>query len=96
MATITITPDNLETQAGELLKFKQQHDDAYKQIDSLVHNLVAEWTGEAQTAFINSFDSKKATFTQFGVDMENFANLMKKAAERMRAADTELKSQMNV
>jgi WXG100 family type VII secretion target len=95
MSTIKVTPQSLRDRAKELQKYNQQHNDSYKSIDSMVHNLVMEFTGEAQTAFINSFDSKKATFEQFSTEMENFAAFLNKVAGRMEQTDQDLKSQMS-
>ena len=63
-------------------------------MDAQVHNLVSEWTGEAQSAFIATFEGNRASFEKFGANIETFAQLMDEAANRMEQADQELRAKM--
>ena len=93
MALIKITPETLQGQAKELRSKKTQHEDVYQQIRQLVTSLAEEWQGETQKAFHDSFTQKDVVFKQFSDEMEKFAQFMDQAAERMRAAEEELKGQ---
>jgi WXG100 family type VII secretion target len=94
MATIKITPEDLEAKASDLRKRKDEHSQIYTQITQLVNDIVSVWEGESQKAFQSSFQSKDPTFKKFAEDIEAFAQLMNTAATRMRDTEAELKSQM--
>lgn len=96
MASIKITPENLREEATTLRKHNETHRQAYANMDSLVHNLVSEWTGEAQTAFVETFDGNKVSFEKFGTDIDAFAKLMDDSANRMEQTDQELKAKMAI
>ena len=93
MPLIKITPELLEGQAKDLQSKKANHEDIYQQIKQLVTSLTAEWQGETQQAFSDSFAQKDVTFRQFSEEMEKFAQFMNQAAARMRATEEELKAQ---
>jgi WXG100 family type VII secretion target len=63
-------------------------------MEGLVRNLISEWTGEAQTAFLQTFEGNKPSFEKFGTDIDTFARLMDDSANRMEQTDQELKSKM--
>ncbi|MDR2180684.1 MAG: WXG100 family type VII secretion target [Synergistaceae bacterium] len=96
MTTIKITPESLREQANILRKHNERHRGAYDNIDSLVHNLVSEWTGEAQAAFLTTFEGNKVSFEKFGTDIDTFVRLMDDTANRMEQTDQELKSKMAI
>ncbi|MDR2175045.1 MAG: WXG100 family type VII secretion target [Synergistaceae bacterium] len=96
MANIKITPESLRTHATTLRKHNETHRQAYASMDSLVHNLASEWTGEAQTAFLATFDGNKPSFEKFGIDIDAFAKLMDDSANRMEQTDQEIKAKMTL
>jgi WXG100 family type VII secretion target len=96
MANIKITPESLRTRAATLGNQNQTHREAYGKMDSLVHNLVGEWTGEAQSAFLATFEGNKSSFEKFGTDIEKFVQLMKNTADRMEQTDQDLKAKMAI
>jgi WXG100 family type VII secretion target len=96
MADIKVTPESLRSQAQSLRKYNDEHRESYGQMDVLVHNLVTEWTGEAQSAFIATFDGNKSSFEKFAADIDAFARMLDEAANRMEQADQELKAKMAV
>jgi WXG100 family type VII secretion target len=96
MASIKITPEKLREEAVTLRRRNDTHRDAYSRMDSLVHNLVSEWTGEAQAAFVEIFDGNKVSLEKFGTDIEAFAKLMDNAANRMEQTDQDLKAKMAI
>ena len=94
MAKIKITPENLESQAKTLREYNASHATEYGKMKTLVNNLVAEWEGEAQTAFKNSFDQRDTQFKKFEEDIEGFAKLMDEAARQMRQTEEALTNRM--
>ena len=94
MAKIRITPENLEGQAKTLRDYNASHAAEYGKMKTLVSNLVAEWEGEAQSAFKNSFDQRDSQFKKFEEDIEGFAKLMDEAARQMRDTENALKTRM--
>ena len=96
MANIKITPESLRSQAQSLRKYNEEHRQAYGQMDAHVHNLVTEWTGAAQSAFIATFEGNRSSFEKFAVDIDAFAKMMDDAAARMEQTDQELKAKMAI
>lgn len=85
---ILLTPENLQTEAANLLNCKSSLDNVFNQIASLVAGLIDHWHGNAQTAFSNSFNSKRTIFDKFSQDMASFAEFMKSYAISMQDTET--------
>lgn len=84
---ILLTPENLMSEASNLLNYKSALDDIFNQIANLIAGFVSHWHGETQTAFADSFNQKRAVFDKFSQDMASFADFMKTYAISMQ--DTE-------
>lgn len=95
MAKIRITPETLESQATQLNNLKEQHEQVYQQIQSLVNDVATEWEGEANAAFTQSFKGNDTAFKKFGQDVESFRQRMIKAAQEMRQAEEAVKAKMS-
>lgn len=87
MAMIQITPDMLRGKATELRGLKQQHDDNINKIKNLVNGLTDQWKGDAQTAFLEKFNSMQPTMQQFTEMLESFARKMDESANILQEAD---------
>jgi WXG100 family type VII secretion target len=96
MASIKITPESLRERATTLSGYNETHRGAYGQMDTLVHNLVSEWTGEAQAAFLATFEGNKSSFDKFGTDIDAFVQLMKNTADHMEQTDQAIKAKMTL
>lgn len=94
MAMIQITPDILMSKASEVRNLKSTHDDTMNRLKSLVHDLNSVWKGEAQDAFLTSFDGMQSKFTEFSEMLEGYAKLMDTAARELQTTDQQLKGQM--
>lgn len=94
MAMIQITPDILMSKASEVRNLKSTHDDTMNRLKSLVHDLNSVWKGEAQDAFLASFDGMQSKFTDFSEMLEGYAKLMDSAARELQTTDQQLKGQM--
>lgn len=95
MALIQVTPDLLKGKANELRGLKGQHDEAMSKMKTLITNLNEVWKGDAQTAFLNKYESMQSTFTSFSQMLEDYAKLMDNAAQQMGDLDTNLASKMS-
>ena len=95
MALSQVTPDLLKGKANELRTLKGQHDEAMSKMRSLITNLNEVWKGDAQTAFLNKYESMQSTFTNFSQMLEDYAKLMDNAAQQMGDLDTSLASKMS-
>ena len=92
MPEIYLTPDRvsgaarqMRTQEEELKKFVQK-------IDSFVNGFLPSWKGDAQKAFINSWNAKKATYEKFvKEDMPNFSKFLENYASTMTGIDSSAK-----
>ncbi len=83
MPRILVTPENLRDEAAKLEQEAAKNDDVLNQLDTLINGLVQGWEGEAQQAFVNSYNTKRATFKKFGDEMKDFVAFMKKFADVM-------------
>ena len=95
MALIQITPEALRGKAGEVRSYKGEHDEVIQRLRTLVNGLSETWKGDAQTAFVDKFESIQASFTNFSEMLEGYAKLMDTAATEMENADQSLKSTMS-
>ena len=92
MATIQVTPDILRSKASEVRNLKSTHDDTMNRLKSLVHDLNSVWKGEAQDAFLASFDGMQSKFTEFSEMLEGYAKLMDTAANELEIVDQNVKA----
>lgn len=95
MAIIQVTPEMLRSKATELRGYNAQHSEAMQKMRTLVTNLNEIWKGDAQTAFLNKYESMQPTFANFAEMLEDYAKLMDVAAQQMQELDASLASQMN-
>lgn len=95
MPIIQVTPELLEAKSGEMRNLRAQHDEVMTKMKTLVHALNEQWKGEAQTAFVNKFDSMQGTFVSFSEMLEGYAKMMDSSAKTMREVDQALKNSIN-
>lgn len=89
MANIKVDPDVLDQKAKNIRTYKQQHDDAISNLNSLVDGLNGEWIGTAKTNYVNSYNEFKGSFNSFSERMEELAKALEKKAAEYRAADNQ-------
>ena len=94
MAIIQVTPEVLNSKAGEVRSLKSQHDETISKLRSLVLALNETWKGEAQDAFVAKFESMQSTFTNFSEMLDSYAKLMDTAARELQNTDQSLKATM--
>lgn len=95
MATIQVTPDLLNSKATELRGIKDDHDQAMARMRTLILGLNEIWKGDAQDAYVAKFESMQSTFTNFSQMLEDYAQLMNTAAQRLSETDASLQGTMN-
>ena len=83
MPKILLTPENLKAEATKLENTAAKNDDVLSKLDNLINGLVEGWEGEAQAAFINSYNSKKESFKKFTEEMKEFVEFMRHFAQVM-------------
>ena len=92
-ADILLTPETLLDEYANLLKNKAALDQVVNDIlNNIIKTLVEHWQGEAQQAFENSFNQKKAAFDKFSEEMQTFANFIKEYADQMKALEEKQKN----
>lgn len=84
---IMLTPEELESEASRLEQMAQQNDDVIKELDGVMQGLVEGWEGDAQRAFSESFNTKKATFQKLSEEMRALAGKVKAFASQMQAEE---------
>ena len=87
MAIITVTPDQLRTEAARLGQFIDQHDNNMTNIRNLVNSLSGQWKGAAQDAFYAQFESQQPVFNDFKERLRKFQLLMNDSANRLQETD---------
>ena len=81
---VLLTPEELEDEAVKLVDTAKRNDDVIATLNTLEQGLLADWEGDAQQAFLDSYRKKRETFKSFTEDMEKLANNIKTFAAHMR------------
>jgi len=92
---IQVSPELLRSKASEIRTLKAQHDEAMAKMKTLIYSLNEQWKGEAQTAFVQKFDSMQGTFTNFSELIEGYARMMDTTANSMTEVDANLTNTIN-
>ena len=82
-----ITPELLRAQASEVRKYKTEQDQIMKQLRKLILSLNEDWKGEAQTAFVEKFNSMDYALKDLKRVIEEYACLMETAAREAEEKD---------
>ncbi len=78
MPRIKLTPEEMQQESRDLQNSKVQNDEAIKRLDQIVNGLLSHWRGDAQTAFVNSYNQKRNGFLAFSRDIETLARFVSK------------------
>ena len=93
MAQIKVTPNLLRGQAQQVVGIKDNHNAIVSQITSLVRNLNSQWKGAAQNKFLERYENfARTTFVDFSQMLQDYADLMKTAANELEQQDATLAS----
>lgn len=91
MSLIQITPENLRSQANAIRKCRYEQETNINKLKKLVYSLEDGWKGEAQDAFVIKFQSMDSVYRKLYDVLEQYANLMEKAANEMQSTDQNIK-----
>lgn len=91
MTEIKVDTHLLQTKAEMVRRYRQQHMETMGRLKKLIFSLNETWKGEAQDAFIASYQSMQPSFKEFNAVLYNYYNLMKKVASEMEKTDNEMK-----
>lgn len=92
MSLVQMMPSNVRNEANNIRKIKDEHESTMVNIKNLVMTLDAVWKGDAQTEFVNKFQSMDRIYKKFGEVMIEYAKLLDKAATDLENVDKKLES----
>ncbi|MBQ6981740.1 MAG: WXG100 family type VII secretion target [Synergistaceae bacterium] len=87
MPKIRLTSDVLKQKSGEVTQCMEEQQEIIRKVAQVISDIVAEWEGEAQKAFIQKFDEARPVYEKFAPDLSNFANFLTNYAETMEYVD---------
>ncbi|MBQ6775157.1 MAG: WXG100 family type VII secretion target [Synergistaceae bacterium] len=87
MPEIYLTPDMLTSTASKMDAQQEVLNGFLTKVDNVVNNLLADWKGDAQTAFAKSWEEKKGTYRQFTADISQFSDFLRSYAGTMQNLD---------
>jgi len=90
MSEIKVTPEMLRARAGDVRRYRGEHDGTILRLNQIIFGLEDVWRGRSQTAFVEKYRSMEATFRNFSEMLEGYAQLMDNAATQLQAADDNL------
>ena len=97
MPEILLTPELLNSEAEKMSQQKTLMQETVSKVQNSVNQLVSEWHGKTQEAFVNSINEKKAVFDKFAEnDMGPFVAFLKGYASSMEQADSTAPSRITV
>ena len=83
MASIQVSPDEMDAKASELKRLKEAHDAAYQGMNAAVSQLSNNvWKGKASSGFIAAYEGYKPSFDSFSRSLEEMAQIL---APRLRS-----------
>ena len=88
MAEIFLTPDQLITEAGNIDAAQAQQENMLNTIQKIVDEILVNWESAASKAFMATFEAKKGTYKEFGVDMSQFSKFLRDYSTGMEDIDT--------
>ena len=91
---IKVSQQGLTNAITRIRSAKEEYDLALSVIESTIKSLDAVWNGKAQVAMREKFDEKRATFKQFGEEIESYAADMAALRDDIAQRDQELASRI--
>lgn len=88
---IRMTPEELRAAAGGLDQERETILDSVRNVEKIIEETTANWSGNAQSAFVEGFDSMRSVLKEeFPRVLEGLAQQLKGAADTLERADEEL------
>ena len=91
MPKIKITQSTLEMTASQIVNCAYQQANVLNLVDKAVRDLNNGWEGEAQKAFVDSYNKKKSTFTKLGEEMTALVGNVRLFASNMETTEIQEK-----
>ncbi len=95
MAGIRVTPEELNSQGNDLIKFAGELDDILKSVDAKINEITEGWDGLAQDAYFDMYGTMKESLDQFPVLVNSLGEATVSAAEAFNEVDEQLQSGFN-
>lgn len=90
---ITVTPEQLETAAGKIEGLAADYKTSYDQMYSTTGDMASTWQGQDNVAFIDQINGFKDDFQKMHTLMLNYADFLRKSAEKYRTTQENVVSQ---
>lgn len=95
MANIRVTPELLESQGNDLVRFSQDLADILNLIDGKINEIIDGWDGLAQDAYFDMYTSMKQSLAQFPELVKGLGDATIASAHAFRDVDEQLQSHFN-
>lgn len=95
MPKIVMQTEQMRSNADELAALRQHHLDLMRKLRILIHNLSDIWQGEAQEAFVNSFQRKSQDINNLATTLDEYISVVRAAADKIEQVDNDLLSKAN-
>ncbi len=92
MAGIRVTPEELNSQGGDLIGYAGQLSEVLQEIDKKINEIGSEWEGLAQDAYFDMYTTMKESLNQFPTLVESLGQATQGAAKAFSTVDSELQS----
>lgn len=89
MAVISVTPEQLKTQAQVYLTAKGEIESAVQRVNSMNSTIAEEWKGAAFEAYLAQYDQLYKSVQQFEDLLESINGQLNKYADTVRERDAQ-------
>lgn len=92
MATIRVTPEELNTQGAELIAYAETLSATLDDVRNKIEEIIAGWDGLAQDAYYEMYSSMETTLKEFPTAVDSLGQVTQAAATAFSDLDETLKS----
>lgn len=92
MATIRVTPEALDTAAGNIENLADQYHSQYENFFKLVEDLAATWQGEDNVAFAQKVNEFRDDFEKMFSEMNQYSSFLRNSATAYRNTQEDAKN----
>ena len=89
MAIISVTPEELKSQAQVYLTAKDEIESAVQKVNSMNNTIHDEWKGAAFEAYLNQYDELYKNVQQFEQLLESINQQLNKYADTVQERDAQ-------
>jgi len=89
VAVISVTPEELKTQAQVYLTAKSEIEAAVQKVNSMNGTIAEEWKGAAFEAYLNQYDQLAKSVQQFELLLEDINKQLVKYADTVAERDAQ-------